>query len=346
MQVDLLIVGQGLGGSVLACEALHRGLSVAVIDNGWKSAASTVAAGMWNPISFRKIIPVWRDEACMQSLEEAYPHYEEGLGAKFFHSMPIARVFPNEEYASLWKKKIDEGMKWISLPEEPFKAPVVAPFGHGLVNRAGYLDMPVFLSAVREKLMEEEAFVEEEFDEDALRWDKGFYKYKSIEAKKVVLAAGLAGKDFKSMVGLPLNHNKGEVLEVKTTEFQEDIVLNNGKWLQPRGNGVFRLGSTYDWKDATLDTLPESKAILLEKVGKMFHAPIEVIEHIAGQRPTVRDRRPLLGRLDDHQLYSFNGLGTRGVLIAPLLAKELFNFMDGLADLHPETNLLRFRKRN
>ena len=343
MQVDFLIVGQGLGGSILACEAIHRGLSVAVIDNGWKSAASTIAAGMWNPISFRKVIPVWRDEACMQALNEAYPRYEKWLGAKFFFPMPIARVFPNEEYARLWKKKMDEGEKWISLPDEAFEDPIIAPFGHGMVNEAGYVDMPVLLSAVRKELEGQKVLLEEEYDEELLLLKEGKYHYKDVQAKRVVLATGLAANELKVMSELPLNSNKGEVLEVVIEDYREDLVLNNGKWLQPRGNGVYKLGATYDWQDTTLDLLPESKEMLLKRVRKMLSIPMEVTSHIAGQRPTVRDRRPLLGKLDDHELYAFNGLGTRGVLIAPLLAKELFSYMEGNSDLHREANLQRFR---
>lgn len=344
MHVDLLIVGQGLGGSVLACEALYRGLSVAVIDNGWKTAASTVAAGMWNPISFRKVIPVWRDEACMAALEEAYPRYEKMLNTSFFHPMPIARVFPNEEYAKLWQKQLAEGMNWISLAEETFSDPIHAPFGHGLVKKAGYIDMPVLLEAVKEKLQSMGALVTADFEENQLQHEERTYKYQHLTANKVVLATGLEGRFLKAMEGLPLQINKGEVLEVEIANFRQDLVLNNEKWVQPRGQGRYRLGATYDWKDTSLDLLQASKEQILTKVEKMLKVSVKVVDHLAGQRPTVRDRRPLLGRLDGNHLYSFNGLGTRGVLIAPLLAQELFAFMEGKADLHPEANITRLRK--
>lgn len=46
--------------------------------------------------------------------------------------------------------------------------------------------------------------------------------------------------------------------------------------------------------------------------------PYNVVEHKAGVRPSVSDRRPVLGPCKDYeQLVVFNGLGTKGVSLAP-----------------------------
>ena len=54
MQVDFLIVGQGLAGSLLAQELLRRGRTVHVVDDHWKSSASQVAAGLMTPLTGRR----------------------------------------------------------------------------------------------------------------------------------------------------------------------------------------------------------------------------------------------------------------------------------------------------
>ncbi|MDG1262823.1 MAG: FAD-dependent oxidoreductase [Flavobacteriales bacterium] len=342
MIVDLLIVGQGLAGSVLAHEARKRGLSIAVIDNGWKTAASTVAAGMWNPVSFRKIIPVWRDEACMEAIHEAYPRYEKTLGTSFFHQLPVWRIFPNQEYADLWRKRLNEGAPWIAEGTEAVPPYVDAPFGYGVVPRAGFVKLPVFLEATREWLSEDGALVETSFDEDKLQPIEAGYQYEGIQAKHVVLAVGTAGRQLKAMEGLPLQTNKGEVLDVQVDEHDAKATLNNGKWLLPFGEGKFKLGATYDWRDDSLNLSATSKQMLLDKVGAMLHSEVKVVKHIAGLRPTVKDRRPLIGALAPN-LYTFNGLGTRGVLIAPLLAAEFFDFMEGTQELHSETSVQRYQ---
>jgi glycine/D-amino acid oxidase-like deaminating enzyme len=60
-------------------------------------------------------------------------------------------------------------------------------------------------------------------------------------------------------------------------------------------------------------------------------------------RPTVIDRRPLVGRhMDFSNVYILNGLGTRGVMIAPYVADQLYNFIELGEELDPEINIYRF----
>jgi len=68
-----------------------------------------------------------------------------------------------------------------------------------------------------------------------------------------------------------------------------------------------------------------------------------VIEHVAGIRPTVKDRRPLVGRHPEYSnIYVLNGLGTRGVMIAPYVAQELYNYIQHDIPLDPEIDIKRF----
>ena len=77
----------------------------------------------------------------------------------------------------------------------------------------------------------------------------------------------------------------------------------------------------------------------------MIHVPYTIVEQVTHIRPTVKDRRPLLGT---HPLYPnlhlFNGMGSRGVLTAPKASNWLFNHIDGQKDLPKEVNINRFEK--
>lgn len=341
--VDLLIIGQGLAGSVLACEARDRGMSIHVIDQGHAHAASMVAAGMWNPVSFRKIIEVWKAKEVMHFLQNRYPKWEKDLGAFFFHPKPVARVFPNEEYADLWKKRISEGMSWITLGTKDLPG-ANHPHGYGLVPDAGFVHLPHFLAAVRDRLKEENALSEEVFEEDRLVFKDDCWNYGEIRVKHVVLSVGTSGMQLKNMEGLPLRTNKGEVLDVRADAWKEDLTLNNGKWMLPYSDGTLKLGATYEWQRADLETTAENREMLIAKMNMAYPGEIEVIEHKAGLRPTVKDRRPLVGKLPSG-LFSFNGLGTRGVLIAPYLANELLSHLLEGKTLDPEIDIQRFLKK-
>jgi glycine oxidase len=60
-------------------------------------------------------------------------------------------------------------------------------------------------------------------------------------------------------------------------------------------------------------------------------------------RPTVKDRRPLLGIHPEYnQLAVFNGLGTKGVMLAPYFANKLVNLILKNEPLPNEVNINRF----
>lgn len=342
----VLIVGQGLAGSVLALELLKRGCEVQVIDDERPGSASPVAAGMFNPMSFRRIIPVWRADEVMPAMEAFYRAAEERLGRAFFHRLPLVKVFPNADYAALWKQRMEEGLPWISGgPELPPE--VKAVHGCGMVPSAGYLDLPVFMQAVADLLAREKRLHRYAFNEDLLEEHGEGLVYTDVAAglrlpaDAVVMATGTFARGSKALGSLPLQTNKGEVLTVRSA-FHSGMTLNNGKWLLPIGEGAYRLGSSY--LPGAEDAHPTGQVAeqLLEKAALMVDAVFEVEEHRAGLRPTVSDRRPLLGESGRAGVYHFNGLGTRGVLNAPLLAEMLAEHLLHGRALDREVSVSRF----
>lgn len=342
-----LIVGQGLAGSVLALELLSRGADVTVMEAGLPGRATPVAAGMFNPMSFRRILPVWRADEVMPAMERFYTAAETALGARFFHRVPLVKLFPNADYAALWQQRIDEGLPWISKASE-LPTGAVAPHGGGLVASAGYVDLPVFVGAVSSRLSADGRRVERMFNEDLLHLSSSGVTYVDpsdgfrFEGDGVIMATGTFARGSRRMAGLPLQTNKGEVLTVSTADFASSVTLNNGKWLLPVGDGRFRLGASY--LPGATDDLPTDAVCrqLLEKAAAMVEADFTVLEHRAGLRPTVTDHRALLGAVNNEPVYHFNGLGTRGVLNVPLLARWMADYLLNGQALPEEVGVGRF----
>lgn len=77
----------------------------------------------------------------------------------------------------------------------------------------------------------------------------------------------------------------------------------------------------------------------------MITCPFEVVYQSAGIRPTVKDRRPLVGQHSQYKnLYILNGLGTRGVIVAPAISKQLYDLIEQNEPLESEINIARFNK--
>ena len=78
-------------------------------------------------------------------------------------------------------------------------------------------------------------------------------------------------------------------------------------------------------------------------LGRGARGEVELIDHTAGVRPASRDRRPIIGTVKDHsRLAVLNGLGARGVLLAPWSAQHLIAHLFDGAALDPEVDAKRF----
>ena len=111
----------------------------------------------------------------------------------------------------------------------------------------------------------------------------------------------------------------------------------------PLGNNLYKVGATFNWKDKTSNPSEEGKEELITKLKKVINVPYKIVDQTAGIRPTVKDRRPLIGVHTKYsQLCILNGLGTRGVMIAPTVAKQLFNHLEHEEELDSETDIKRF----
>ncbi|PKP14923.1 MAG: FAD-dependent oxidoreductase, partial [Bacteroidetes bacterium HGW-Bacteroidetes-23] len=144
---------------------------------------------------------------------------------------------------------------------------------------------------------------------------------------------------------LPLDGTKGELLIIKSKALKLDVILKSSVFIIPLGNDLFKVGATYNWEDKTATPTEEGKNELLSDLKSLLTADFEVIEHLAGVRPTVKDRRPMLGTHPKHpKLHVLNGLGTRGVMLAPDMAKMLFENIENQIPLDKEIDIKRFKK--
>ena len=82
----------------------------------------------------------------------------------------------------------------------------------------------------------------------------------------------------------------------------------------------------------------------MAKLNTLITCSYKVVNQVAGIRPTVKDRRPLVGQHVFHKnLYVLNGLGTRGVMMGPYVAKQLFDFIELGTPLEADIDIKRFQ---
>jgi len=221
-----------------------------------------------------------------------------------------------------------------------------APFGFGEVKYTGRIDTATLVESYRDYLDEKGLLAQEPFDFSCFEQQDGRISYKSMLAKQIVFSCGFGLKNNPFFNYLPLNGTKGELLTIKAPNYKEDNVIKSSVFSIPLGGDLYRIGATYKWKDKTNEPTEESKIELLDKLKTFLKCDFEVVDHVAGIRPTVVDRRPLVGQHPEcKNLYVLNGFGSRGVLIAPYASGQLFNLIEHRIPLEPEINIQRFTKK-
>lgn len=344
----ILVVGQGLAGTLVSHAALQRGWDCHVMDSGQPSASS-VAAGMFNPMSFRRIIEVWDARPHLDSMTATYRAFEADLGESFLHFLPILKQIPNAEYAEEWNRKALDS-PWIEPVRsdaevlQRFPDAVPSPgHGYGLVQGGGWLDLPRLIQAWRDRLMEEGRFT-------AGQWSATQAQKANDDGWDTIIDCRGCGAALDSTAGpLDIRANRGEILTVKPdgsggASLPDTHILNFGKWTLPTQPGSWRLGASYEWNRIDLDPTPETRDFLMASLRRAAPntATSMTVRHDVGLRPVSKDRRPAVGPHPTiSSLHVFNGLGTRGVLIGPRWSHLLCDSLVGKAQLPDIVNPVR-----
>lgn len=345
--VDYIVVGTGLAGICFTEKLASEGKTFVVIDNEQRSS-SLMAGGMYNPVVLKRFTDVWKVE---EQLEIAMPFYaalEEKLGAKFMFEMPLYRRLLSVEEQNNWFHAADKpNLERFLKPKLVRKEVngVKSPFGFGEVSSTGYVETKTLISAYRAYLSSIGSYKQETFDFDQLSYTEDSVTYKDIEAKHIVFAEGFGMLNNPFFKDLPLDGTKGEVLLVKIPNLNIDFILKANVFLIPVGNDLYKVGATYDWQDKSDTPTEEGLKELLEGLKDVVELDFEVVTHNAGVRPTVKDRRPLLGRSrESARVHVLNGLGTRGVLLGPFLADKLYNNIENAMALEENISIHRYKK--
>ena len=343
--IDYLIVGSGLAGISFTEIALRNEKTVFVLDNNSQNS-SKIAGGLYNPVILKRFSEVWQAQEQLILMNEFYTSLEEKLKYKFDFKRPILRKFFSVEEQNNWFAASDK----IALA--PFLsttliskkyAGIDSPYGYGEVLQTGYVDTALLLNKYRDYLKHNNWFQEESFDYNALHIASDSIRYKDIHAKHIIFAEGFGMHANPYFNQLPLDGTKGELFIIKAPELNLDIIVNTSVFILPLGNDLFKVGATYNWKDKTDLPTEEGKTELVDRIKEIITCDFEIVAHFAGVRPTVKDRRPLVGTHQNHEsIHILNGLGTRGVMLGPAMAKALFDSIEHQIPLNKEIDSNRF----
>ena len=344
-KVDYIIVGCGLAG-ISFCEALRADNKTYVVFDDDSQKSSFIAAGLYNPVTLKRFSEVWKSQELLSSSIPVYENIEIDLNTKLDYKLPILRRFSSVEEQNLWFSASDKK----SL--EPFLSTAIvrnvnefvnAPFNFGEVLHTGRVDTEKLIKTYKKHLKQNNKLIEERFHYDKLLISSKELSYSNLTATQIVFAEGFGVKKNPFFNHVSLNGTKGEILTIKAPKLKLKTVIKSSVFIIPNGNDQYKVGATYNWADKTNTPTEEAKAELISKLKTLITCNFKVIDHCAAIRPTTKDRKPLVGRHHKFKnLYVLNGLGTRGVMVGPYIAKKLYNYIENNQRLDREIDIKRF----
>ncbi len=345
MTVDYIIVGLGLAGIAFAEELISHNKSFVVFEDSSQNS-SLVAGGMYNPVVLKRFTPVWNAKEQLDLAIPFYKNLENRFKKTYNYKVDIYRIFKSVEEQNNWFTACDKILLQDYMIPKIVKNKnkyILAPYDSGRLIKTGRIDVNKLATDYRLSLKKENILKEEKFEYDKIDFQTDFVIYKNIKAKKIVFCEGFGLKENPFFNDLPMREAKGELITIHAPDLKVDYLIKSAIFVLPIGDDLYKVGATFNWTDKTKKPTEEAREELEFKLSSVINCNYKIVDHIAGIRPTIKDRRPLIGIHSKYkQLAILNGLGTRGVMIAPLMAKKLFQHIENGEEIEKEINIHRF----
>jgi FAD dependent oxidoreductase. len=347
MQVDYLLIGQGICGTFLSWNLQKAGYSFLIIDEEQPHTASKIAAGIINPVTGRRIVKTWMIDEVMPFACDAYVEMGNWLQVTAIEQKDIVDFFPTPQMKLAFDKRYAEDQQYLLSPadEHVWREYFNYDFGFGMITPCYLVNLQVLLPAYRRLLMSEQRLLTERFEMDRLQVFPGHIQYGDITARAVIFCDGIASFNSPYFNKLPFAPNKGEVLLVEAEGMPSHHIFKKGINWVPWAENTFWVGSSYEWEfdhDLPTELFRERTMSVLQHWVKR---PLKLLDHKAAVRPATLERRPFVGF---HPVYEsvgiFNGMGTKGCSLAPWFANELVRHIHERRVLQPEADVRRFAR--
>ena len=323
----VVVVGAGLAGACAAL-ALARTGPVGVLEAvGPAAGASGAAAGLVNPFAGRRAARGWRASEALTALDRLAD--EAGVAVS---RTGILRPARDATQAAAFRDAAS------GHPAEAlFVAPevsaerwpgVAAPQGALWIPGGGHVDVGALVratlaAAVRHRADVRTAHVRQWRHEDGQLI--AITDTDRIAAQALVLCPGA---DVEALVPGTWGRVKGQTATLGAALPPGFPAVAGGVYVVPTAAGAV-VGATYEHTFTTLDADPAASLTLRDRAARLVPtlADAPVLGARAGVRLTVPasvspERLPRLGRVAPG-VWLFAGLGSRGLLTAPLLAEWL-----------------------
>lgn len=344
----ILIIGQGLAGSVLAFILIDSGCDVTVCDPRLPNTSSRIAAGVIKPVTGQRIVKSWKAEVLIPEAVSVYQKIQQVTGKDFFAEKPMFQVYMSHGQKNDWTGRLSQP-EIAAFCDEQRPSSVSTdiwhiPFGGLFLRSCYHLRIPELIDACAEYIFDHGRSINEPADIGSLEISNDKVLYRKEVYDHVVICTGIDGGSINPLYDhVPLSPVKGEIILVGMKHLLEDTMISGGVYVVPVNETQALVGATYQWDN--MDETPTAAGLeqLRSKLKKLLRTSFTIDAHYAAVRPASPDRKPIAGFLDDSKrILIMNGFGSKGVMFAPYMAKQVKNAILTGHYADEETDVRRF----
>ncbi len=320
---DYMIIGQGIGGSLLG-EILHRaGRRVLFVDQGLGQGSSYGSAGMVQPFTGKRWAMHPDYPTFLDFAHRCYGQWEKKWGLNFWEKT-IVRVAESMAETGPFQDRAKAHplyFRCTGMPDQAISG-FSAAFSSYYLTPAWKLDMARMLDTYRAMLLEEGRLIMETFRHERISFNSRFLSYGPHCAKRLIFAEGAFAMTNPWFSHYPFACHRGQALRISAPQIPSGQVYRfPGFMVVPMGGGECWVGASHE-RPGAKDLLDEDYIPGLEaRLREILSGPFEVLGTWVGNRPSTRHRQPFWERHpQEHRICIFNGLGSKGALMAPYYA--------------------------
>jgi glycine oxidase len=342
-ECEYLVVGAGIAGFSIAYRLRQNDKVVILLNHELPGQATKVSSGLINPVTGQRMVLSWMYEEVKEAFLGFYKDLEDEYSCHLISERNLIQKLHSVEDHNLWLSKTADPLYQSyfgeSLVSVPSKINASHECSHGLIKSAYLLAIDQLTSVIQKQVN-----INTKFDFTLLHRTPDRLIYDQIQIHKaIIFAEGFrisANPFFKWLPVIPL---KGEGLIVNVPGLELNTVYKSGYTLIPLGEDLYWCGSNFEINATELSTSNMETGFQIDFLENTLDVPFEVQTSFFGIRLASKDRRPILGHHpQDTRLVVFNGLGTKGLSLAPYCSKQLVDYLLYGMDLPAPLSLERF----
>jgi len=342
---EFVIIGQGIAGTVLSWYLIEKNLNFLIINDPKKASSSSAALGVYNPITGKRFVETWKAKELINKTEKFYKKIENKLKTKILYKKNIYRPFHNNKNINDWQMKLESRTfkKYIKKLDIKSRYNLMNDDLGGIITKkSGYIDVTKFIKLSKKYLKSNNHYKEIKIHPNDIVIKKKFIEFDKIKTRNLIFCIGSDQNTNRFFSWLPFNLVKGETIDIEMKIRLKEIIQKS-ILIIPTNKNLYKIGSTYEWNDFENKNTIKGINELKNKISAILDSKYNIINKKFGIRPASKDRRAFVGFHPQYKnIGIINGLGSKGVSLAPYCAENLLENILKNKLIDNEINIKRY----